>query len=85
MKSLYWDIVISSLKCEQIKVVISNVTTLRFLLIIDKKKIEGEKDGELKACDAGSLSGESSKSLSVGIIYFIICVSTLNVTSEITV
>ena len=41
---------------------------LWFHLIIDKKHFGGEKDGELKSCDAGSLGGESSK-LSEGIYY----------------
>ena len=59
----------SRFRCKETKVVISNVTTWRFLLIIDQKKIEGEKDGELKACDAKSLSGESCK-LSKGIVFF---------------
>ena len=34
---------------------------LRFHLIIDKKHFGGEKDGELKSCDAGFVGGESSK------------------------
>ena len=57
---------------------------LRFHLIIDKKHFGGEKNGELKSCDAGSLGGESSK-LSEGILYFIICISTLTMTSKINV
>ena len=68
----------SRFRSEETQIVISNVTTFQFLLIIDKKNLGGERDGKLKSCDAGSLSGESWK-LSEGIVYFIIFVSTLTV------
>ena len=42
------------------------------------------KDGKLKSCDARSSNGESFK-LSEGIVYFIICVSTLTMISKIAV
>lgn len=58
----------------------SNVATLRFLLIIDKKNFGEPRNEELNSCDARSLSGGSSK-LSEG-IYVLLCVSTLTVTSE---
>ena len=54
--------------------------TLRFLLIIDKKNFGEPRDGELKSCDAGSLSGESCK-LSEG-IYVLLYASILTVTCE---
>ena len=57
---------------------------LQYLVIIDRKTFGGEKDGEPKWCDVGSLSGESCK-LSKGIVYFILCVLTLTVTSKINV
>lgn len=68
----------------EIEVVIWNVITLRFLLIIGKKTFEKEKHGEIKSCDAASLSEESSK-LPEGMVYFVICVSTLIMISKITV
>lgn len=59
----------------------SDATTLRFLLIIDKKNFGVEKDGELKSCDAGSLNGQSSKFFEV-IVYFSIGVSPLTVITK---
>lgn len=46
----------------------SNVATLGFLLIIDKNNFGEPRNEELKSCDAGSLSGESSK-LSEGTVF----------------
>ena len=68
----------SRVRCEESKVFISNEMTLGFYLIIDQKNLAGEKDGELKSCDAGSSNGKISK-LFEGVVNFITSVSTLTV------
>ena len=60
----------SRFRCEESKVFISNVITLRFRLIIDKKNFGAGKDGKLKSCDTTSSNGESSK-LSEGTVTLI--------------
>ena len=74
----------SRVRCKESKVFIYNEMTLAFCLIIDQKNFAGEKDGELKSCDARSSNGKISK-LSEGVVNLITSVSTLTVISKIKV
>ena len=70
--SVYWEIIVARLVKSDAKktyIVIWNVTILTFLLIIDTKNFGGEKEVQLKSCDASSFSEESSK-LSEGIVFY---------------